>query len=145
MSECPYLERSNAARRYPIVGFCHGYQDGRLRVASIAEFVHYCTTDQHVECNVYRVRLAWNAEEPGKPRLPPDRPRSDQGPGVGGRGPGDGGRGSGNGMRTPPARDPRPLRFEFQSGLPGQFVPWWGTPRPAGLLRHFAPLSTRPD
>jgi hypothetical protein len=63
MSECPYLERIDAAGRRHVLGYCHGYEDGRLRIPTVAEFDRFCTMDEHIECNVYRVRLARDREE----------------------------------------------------------------------------------
>ncbi len=68
MGECPYLQGTDAPRRYPVAGYCLGYRDGRLRIPSMAEFTRYCTSPLHVECNVYRVRLAQDAEGPAQPR-----------------------------------------------------------------------------
>ena len=68
MSQCPYFDRAKTRGRYPIAGYCLGYRDGRLRIPTVGEFTRYCTTVLHGECNVFRVRLAQEAERAEAPR-----------------------------------------------------------------------------
>lgn len=59
---CPYLKRLQGSWVYPVEGYCRGYRDGRLRIPSIQEFRHLCTTCRYVTCPTYRTRVEQEPE-----------------------------------------------------------------------------------
>jgi hypothetical protein len=51
---CPYLKRVANERHYSIQGYCQRPLLCELRVPSISEFRHFCTTGNYYHCPLYR-------------------------------------------------------------------------------------------
>ena len=56
---CPYHHKVNQANNPGAVNaYCEGHATGRLRIPSLFEEAHYCTTEWYADCPVFQTKLA---------------------------------------------------------------------------------------
>jgi len=56
---CPYYRKVNL-KNHParVDAYCDGDSTGRLRIPSLGEQIHYCTTEQYPACEVFQAKQA---------------------------------------------------------------------------------------